>query len=68
MPPTLFLTSTRDMLLSGTVLLHQALLKGGVEAELHVWEAMPHAGFGGDTPEDREVAERIERFIAKHLA
>jgi len=67
-PPAFLQSGTRDILLSDTVLLHQALLKGGVEAELHVWEAMPHAGFGGDTPEDREVAERIERFIAKHLA
>jgi acetyl esterase/lipase len=67
-PPVFLQSGTRDILLSDTVLLHQALLKAGVEAELHVWEAMPHAGFGGDTPEDREIAERIERFIAKHLA
>ncbi len=67
-PPAFLQSGTRDILLSDTVLLHQALLKAGIEAELHVWEAMPHAGFGGDTPEDREIADRIERFIAKHLA
>jgi len=52
---------------ASTVLMHQALLKAGIEAELHVWEAMPHAGFGGDTPEDREVQDRVRRFIDKHL-
>ena len=66
-PPTFLQSGTRDILLSDTVLMHQALLKAGVEAELHVWEAMPHAGFGGDTPEDREVQDRVRRFIDKHL-
>jgi monoterpene epsilon-lactone hydrolase len=67
-PPTLLQSGTRDILLSDTVLLHRALVKAGIEAELHVWEAMPHAGFGGDTPEDREVVEQILKFIDKHLA
>jgi epsilon-lactone hydrolase len=31
MPPTLFMTSTRDMLLSDTTLLHRAFLRAGVE-------------------------------------
>lgn len=66
-PPTFLQSGTRDILLSDTVLMHQALLKAGIEAELHVWEAMPHAGFGGDTLEDREVQERAGRFLNKHL-
>jgi acetyl esterase/lipase len=67
-PPALLQTGTRDLLLSDTVRLHRALLKAGMEAELHVWEGMPHAGFGGYTPEDREVVEQFERFMDKHLA
>ncbi len=36
MPPTLFVTSTRDMLLSGMTLLHRAFLRVGVDARLIV--------------------------------
>lgn len=67
-PPTFLQSGTRDILLSDTVLMHQALQKADIVAELHVWEAMPHAGFGGDTPEDLEVQDRMRRFIDKHLA
>jgi acetyl esterase/lipase len=48
--------------------MHRKLRKAGVEAELHVWEAMPHGGFGfGDTPENAEIHEEVKRFIAKRL-
>jgi acetyl esterase/lipase len=67
-PPTFLQSGTRDLLLSDTVRMHAVLLKAGVEAELHVWEAMPHAGFGGATPEDAEVVARFQRFLDKHLA
>jgi hypothetical protein len=46
--------------------MHRALLRAGIEVELHVWEAMPHGGFGGITPEDVEVQAEIKRFIEKH--
>lgn len=42
-PPTLFITSGRDMLLSGTTILHRAFLRAGVDANLVVFEALPHA-------------------------
>src|SRR5271168_1628171 len=42
-PPTLFITSGRDLLLSGTTILHRAYLRAGVEAQLVVFEALPHA-------------------------
>jgi monoterpene epsilon-lactone hydrolase len=67
-PPTLLQSGTRDILLSDTVLMHRALRRAGVEAELHIWEAMPHAGFGGDTPEDEELQAQVLRFLDKHLA
>ena len=43
LPPTLFITSGRDLLLSGTVNLHRAYLHAGVDARLVVFDALPHA-------------------------
>lgn len=37
-----------------------------MEADLHVFEAMPHGGFFG-APEDEELAVELRRFLAKHL-
>jgi len=42
MPPTLFMTSTRDMLLSDTTILHRAFLRAGVDARLVVFEGLNH--------------------------
>ena len=47
--------------------LHRAMRNGGVEAQLHVWEAMPHGGFGGASPEDAELSAELKRFFAAHL-
>lgn len=66
-PPTFLQTGTRDLLLSDTVRLHRAMRNGGVEAELHVWEAMPHGGFGGASPEDAEMTAELKRFFAERL-
>lgn len=63
--PTLLTTGTRDLLLSSTVLLHRAMRRGGVQAELHVWEAMTHAPFFG-APEERELMSETLSFIRKH--
>jgi acetyl esterase/lipase len=66
-PPTFIQSGPRDLFLSNSVLMHRKLRKAGVEAELHVWEAMPHAGFGNDdAPENREIDEELRRFIARH--
>ena len=66
-PPTLIQSGTRDLLLSNSVMMHRKLRSAGVEAELHVWEAMPHGGFGfGEVPENREIDEELRRFIARH--
>lgn len=66
-PPTILTTGTRDLFLSNTVRMHRVLLAAGVPAELHVFEAMPHGGFGGISPEDAELARTTERFAAHHL-
>ncbi len=67
-PPTFIQTGTRDIFLSNSVRMHRALLRAGIEVELHVWEAMPHGGFGGITPEDAEVQAEVRRFIEQHWA
>jgi epsilon-lactone hydrolase len=66
-PPTWIQSGTRDLFLSNCVLLHRALRRRGTEAELHVWDAMPHGGFGGATPEERDMAVELSRFMARHL-
>ena len=66
-PPTLIQSGTRDLFLSNSVLMHRRLRAAGVDAELHVWEAMPHGGFGmGEVPENREIDAEVRRFIARH--
>jgi epsilon-lactone hydrolase len=67
-PPTFLQSGTRDLFLSNTVQMHRKLRAAGVEADLHVFEAMPHGGFGGDTPEDLAHAAEQRRFLAQHGA
>ena len=64
-PPTLLQSGTRDLLLSNTVRMHRVLRRAGVPVELHIIEGMPHGGFMG-SPEDKELAEEIGRFVAEH--
>jgi acetyl esterase/lipase len=61
-PPTLLQSGTRDLLLSNTVRMHRALLAAHVPAELHVFEAMPHGGFG-PSPERDDLDATVRRFI-----
>jgi len=65
-PPTFVQAGTRDLFLSNAVRFHRKLRDAGVDAELHVWEAMPHCGFFG-APEDAEMGVELRRFLAKHL-
>ena len=64
-PRTFLQSGTRDLFLSNTVLLHRAMRRAGIEAELHVWEAMPHGGFGGASPEDQDVTRETRAFLDK---
>ena len=68
MPPTFFLTSERDALLSGTVNLHRAFVRAGVETQLIVFDALPHA-FWTDfpLPEAAEANQMTADFFDKHL-
>jgi epsilon-lactone hydrolase len=68
MPPTLFITSGRDLLLSGTTILHRAFLRNGADARLIVFEALPHA-FWNDIslPETKEAYAYMADFFSQQL-
>jgi epsilon-lactone hydrolase len=65
-PPTFLQAGTRDLFLSNAVRMHRKLRAGGVDAELHVFEAMPHGGFFG-APEDDELTDELRRFLVAHV-
>jgi acetyl esterase/lipase len=67
-PPTLFVTSTRDLLLSGTTILHRAFLRAGVEAHLVVFEALPHAfWYDYHLPETKEALDLMAKFFSEKV-
>ncbi|MGA7242265.1 MAG: alpha/beta hydrolase [Terracidiphilus sp.] len=68
LPPTLFITSGRDLLLSGTVNLHRAYLNAGVDARLVVYDALPHAfWYDPRLPEAIEANHMMADFFVKQL-
>jgi acetyl esterase/lipase len=68
LPPSLFITSGRDMLLSGTANLHRAYLNAGVDARLVVFDALPHAfWYNPQLPESLEANHMMADFFVKRL-
>ncbi len=68
LPPTLFVTSGRDMLLSGTANLERAYLHAGVDANLVLFDGLPHAFWYDSTlPEAIEANHMMADFFVKHL-
>ncbi|MFC4593341.1 alpha/beta hydrolase [Sphingobium tyrosinilyticum] len=65
-PPTFLQAGTRDLFLSNAVRMHRALLRARVPVELHIFEGMPHGGFGGSTAEDLELSSELQRFVRAH--
>jgi epsilon-lactone hydrolase len=64
MPPSLLVTSTRDILLSSTTIFHRALLREGNDAQLIVFEALPHAfWYHFELPETKEALEMMANFF-----
>ena len=69
MPPALFVTSGRDMLLSSTTNLHRAYLRAGVDARLVVFDGLPHAfWYHPEMPESIEANKIMAKFFVEHLA
>jgi epsilon-lactone hydrolase len=68
MPPALFISSERDRLLSGTTILERAYLRAGDDANLIVFEGLPHAFWNDVTlPESREADHYMAGFFTKEL-
>jgi acetyl esterase/lipase len=68
LPPTLFVTSGRDFLLSGTANLHRAYLRAGNDAQLVVFDALPHVFWQNPSlPESIEANHIMADFMLKHL-
>ncbi len=69
LPPTLFVTSGRDLLLSGTANLDRAFLHGGVDAQLVLFDALPHAfWYDPNLPEAIEANHMMADFFVKQMA
>jgi acetyl esterase/lipase len=68
LPATLFVTSGRDLLLSGTTIMQRAFLRAGNDAQLVVFEALPHAFWNDPSlPETREADEIMAHFFNTRL-
>ena len=68
-PPTLFVTSGRDLLLSGTSDLDRAYLRAGVDSQLVVFDGLPHTFWNNfKLPESREALHLMADFLARNLS
>ncbi|MFF2844093.1 alpha/beta hydrolase [Paenarthrobacter sp. NPDC057981] len=66
LPPTLLIAGTRDLFLSNTVRMHRALREAEVAADLHIFDARPHAGYG-NAPEEEAVHQLIRDFLNERV-
>ncbi len=68
-PPTLLVTSTRDLALSGTANFGREMLRQGADARLVVFDGLPHAfwAYMPDIPETREANTLMAWFLARTL-
>jgi acetyl esterase/lipase len=68
LPPTLFITSGRDLLLSGTANLERAYVNAGVDARMVMFDALPHAfWYDPRLPEALEANHMMADFFLKEL-
>ena len=67
-PPTLFVSSERDALLSSTANLDRAYMQAGVDARFVVFDALPHAfWYQAQMPEAIEANHMMARFFVEEL-
>ncbi len=64
-PPTLLVSSTRDLALSGTSIFGRALLEQGADARLVVFDGLPHAfwTYMPDVPETQAANVLMAKFL-----
>lgn len=67
-PPTLLVSSTRDVLLSDTAIFGRALIEKGVDARLVVFDGLPHAFWAYmDIPESTQAETLMANFLKKRV-
>jgi acetyl esterase/lipase len=68
-PPVLLQVGTREILLSDSIRLYQAVKMAGGDAELDVYEGMAHVfqSYMTGTPEEKEAFAEMGRFWSRHL-
>jgi len=67
-PPTLLVSSTRDVLLSGTSNFGRALLEHGVDARMVVFDGLPHAFWAYmPIPESDQANALMANYLKAHL-
>ncbi|MGH8446650.1 MAG: alpha/beta hydrolase [Solimonas sp.] len=68
-PPVLMQVGTREIVLSDSVRLYQAVKNAGGSAVLDIYEGMPHVfvGYMKDTPEQKAAFDTGRRFWATYL-
>ncbi len=68
-PPTLIQVGTKEVLLSDSVRLYQAVKNAGGVAELDVYEGMAHVfqAYMVNTPEQKAALAEVGRFWSHHL-
>lgn len=67
-PPALITTGTRDLFLSDCTRLYWAMRRGGVDAELRVWENLWHAfNTQHAVPEAAEARAEMAEFLMRHV-
>jgi epsilon-lactone hydrolase len=69
-PPAFLVTGTRDLFLSDVARIHRKLRGFKVDADLHVYEGMSHAGYlvVANSPESIDMFNELRRFVDEHLA
>lgn len=67
-PPTLLITGTRATEMSAALESHIALRRAGADAQIFVWDGMPHGFFySPDLPESKEAYDIMVTFFDDHL-
>jgi epsilon-lactone hydrolase len=67
-PPTLLITATRGMELSGVITSHAQLVKAGADARLNVFEGMFHCFYyNPDVPESKDAYSLIVKYFERQL-
>ncbi|RTR33278.1 alpha/beta hydrolase fold domain-containing protein [Shewanella atlantica] len=70
-PPTVFISGTRDLLLSDTVRMHRLLRSADVESELHIYDGQSHGDYTNgliiDMPESKDALKELGAFFDKHI-